>query len=211
MNQTTTPGRLLAATIWRVFIAGCALLGFDAAITKHGFDNAIPGLSQQANLLTGIVYLALALYPLARAGRAHEPRSPWWRGAMAVLLLLVGLTYTAVMSGPLEDVETLFEHVFTPLLVLIDWIAFGGNQAQAKWWYPFTWLCFPLAYLGYFLIASPGLYGGFLNPRDSGYATTLFATTLVTFLLVILIIGFVLYGLAMLRTQRRAQRQPNQP
>src|SRR5262245_57590971 len=79
-------GVLAGVTLWRLVIATCAFTGFGAAAAQ--MNDPWPGLSQQASLLAGVVYVGLALYPLFTGGRAHEPRSPWLRGAMSVLLLL---------------------------------------------------------------------------------------------------------------------------
>lgn len=194
-RQKVSAGVLLGVSLWRLVIVACALTGFVAAVAKYAFGSAIPGLSQQASLLTGFVYLGLLCYPIFTGGARHEPRSPWWRGALAVLLLLVGVTYLTLMSGDLDETWALFEHLLTPLAVVIDFIAVGRNQAHVKWWHPLSWIVFPLAYLGYFLAASLGLYGGFFDPDDSG-----FAGTLVGFIAAVIAVGYVLYGIAKLKS-----------
>jgi hypothetical protein len=186
-------GVLAGVTLWRVVIATCAFVGFGAAAAE--MNDPWPGLSQQASLLAGVVYLGLALYPLFTAGRRHEPRSPWLRGAMTVLLLLVSVTYLAVMEGDVDETWSLFEHVVTPLVVLVDFVAVGRNQAAVRWWHPLTWIVFPLAYLVYFIAADPGLYGSFLDPEDSD-----FAGVVAGFLAAVVAAGYVLYGLAKLKT-----------
>ncbi|WP_277681667.1 hypothetical protein [Saccharomonospora azurea] len=62
-----------------------ACIGFLSIVGEVGLQSAMPGLSQQASLFTAIVYTGLLLYPAFAGGRRHEPRSPWWRGATAVL------------------------------------------------------------------------------------------------------------------------------
>lgn len=197
---------LLGVTAWRLIIVACGVIGFATAVGRYGFGNAIPGLSQQASALVAVVYLGLALYPLVVSARAHEPRSPWWRGAMAVLLLLVSVTFGTLMSGEYDAPDLLFEHLLTPLVVLIDWVAVGRNQAATRWWHPLTWLAFPAAYLGYFVLADPGLYGGFLDPQDSS-----FGPTVAGFLVAVLLAGYALYGIAKLKTLIAAQSRRQQP
>lgn len=157
-------GVLLGVSIWRLVIVGSALYGFSDAT---GWTENLEGLSQQASLLTGAVYTGLLLYPAFTGGLRHEPRSPWLRGATAVLLLLVAGTFFGIMGGDLDYLP--FEHIYTPLLVLVDWLAVGRNQAATRWWHPLTWIAFPLAYLVFFLGA--GVYHSlyeFLDPARTG-------------------------------------------
>jgi len=192
-SARVSPGVLVGLSLWRLLIVACSFIGFGAAVAR--FSDPWPGLSQQASLVNGLVYLGLLLYPAFTGGRRHEPRSPWLRGAMCVLLLLVGGTFLTIMEGDVDETWSLFEHVLTPLVVLIDWIAVGRNQAAVRWWHPLTWASLPLAYLVYFLAADPGLYGGFLDPDDSG-----FAGTVVGFLFGVVATGYLLYGIGKLRS-----------
>jgi hypothetical protein len=194
-------GVLAGVTLWRLGVAACGFVGFGAAAAV--MDDPWPGLSQQASLLTGIVYLGLAAFPLFVGGRAHEPRTPWLRGAMTVLLLLVGVTFLAIMEGDLDETWSLFEHLITPLVVLADWIVVGRNQTAVRWWHPLTWIVFPVAYLGYFIAADPGLYGSFLDPDDSS-----FAGTVAGFLAAVIATGYLLYGIGKLRGALSPTVQP---
>lgn len=182
-------GVLAGVVAWRLVVAGCAFTGFGAAVAV--MDDPWPALSQQANLLAGVVYLGLALYPLRTGGRTHEPASPWLRGAVCVLLLLVAGVYQMLMSGDVGDTYSLFEHVVTPLAVLADWVLVGRSQANVRWWHPLSWLAFPAAYLGYFMLARPSLYGGFLDPESS-----MFTGMVVMLMLGVLCTGYLLYGIA---------------
>jgi hypothetical protein len=182
-------GVLAGVVAWRLAVAACAFTGFFAAVAV--MSDPWPALSQQANLFAGLVFLGLALYPLFTGGRTHEPASPWLRGAVCVLLLLVAGTYQTLMSGDVDDTYSLFEHVITPLVVLADWVLVGRGQAGVRWWHPVSWLVFPLAYLVYFTAARPPLYGGFLDPDSST-----FAGTVVFFTLAVLAAGYLLYGIA---------------
>jgi hypothetical protein len=182
-------GVLAGVVAWRLVVAACAFTGFGAAFAM--MSDPWPALSQQASLFTGLVYLGLALYPLFTGGRTHEPASPWLRGAVCVLLLLVAITYQMLMSGDVDDIYSLFEHVITPLVVLADWVLVGRSQARVRWWHPVSWLVFPLAYLVYFMAARPPLYGGFLDPDSS-----VFGGMVMFFALAVLATGYLLYGIA---------------
>lgn len=192
-------------SLWRLLIVVFAFTGFGAAVADAGLGNAMPGLSQQASLLTGIAYLGLLAYPLFSRGR-HEPHSPWLRGALAVLLLLVSVTFLTLMGGDLDELWSLFEHLLTPLLVLIDWTLVGRNQSAVRWWHPLTWVVFPLAYLAYFLAAGLRLYGSFLNPGKSS-----FPGTVAGFLGAVVAAGYVLYGIAKLKTALASNQKPVTP
>jgi len=185
-------GVLVGVTLWRLVVAAFGFIGFAAAAAT--MNDPWPGLSQQASLLTGVVYVGFALYPLLVGGRAHEPSSPWLRGAMTVLLLLVSATFLTIMAGDLDETWSLFEHLLTPLVVFVDWVAVGCNQAAVRWWHPLTWVVFPFAYLVYFVAADPGLYGSFLDPEDSD-----FAGTVAGFLFAVVATGYLLYGIAKLK------------
>ena len=185
-------GFLAGVTAWRLLVSAFGFSGFGAAVAV--MNDPWPALSQQASLLTGVVYLGLARYPLFTGGRAHEPGSPWLRGAMSVLLLLVAGTYLTLMSGDLGSVHSLFEHLLTPLAVVADWVLVGRNQARVRSWHPVSWLGFPLAYLVYFVVERPPLYRGFLDP-DSGD----FPATVAGFLTALLAAGYILYGIARVR------------
>ena len=168
---------------WRLVVAAFGFIGFGFAVTT--FYDPWPALSQQASLLTGVVYLALAF----AGGRAPELVS-WCRGALAVLLLLVCGTYLTVIEGDLDTVGSLFEHLITPVVVLADWILVGRARVAARWWYPLSWLLFPLLYLVYFLLADVQLYRSFLNPEAGDFGLTVGA-----FLLALVATGYLLYGI----------------
>lgn len=194
-----SPAVLAGVSVWRLAIIACALYGFSDAT---GWEENFEGLSQQASLATGVIYTGLLLYPAFTGGRRHEPRSPWLRGATTVLLLLVAGTFFGIMGGDLDYLP--FEHIYTPLIVLVDWLFVGRNQGAARWWHPLTWIAFPLAYLVYFLSAEiyRSLYS-FLDPDGDEFAAMiggLLAGVIVT--------GYLLYGAGKLKAAVR-RPQPN--
>lgn len=177
---------LIGVSLWRLLIVAFALYGFGAAT---GWTDHLEALSQQASLFTGIVYAGLLCYPLFTQGRRHEPTSPWLRGATTVLLLLVAVTFFTVLGGDLDDQP--FEHLFTPLVVLLDWLFVGRNQANVKWWHPLTWVAFPLVYFVYYLAADLSLYR-FLDPVNGGLV--------LAFLVALVVAGYALVAASRLRT-----------
>jgi len=171
----------LALGAWRLVVAACGLVGFGFAVAT--FYDPWPALSQQASLLTGVVYLALAFTG------DRSPVVSWFRGALAVLLLLVCVTYLTVIQGDLDTVGSLFEHLVTPLVVLADWLLVGRSRVVVRWWYPLSWVLFPLLYLIYFLLADVQLYRNFLNPETAD-----FGATVGLFLVAVVAAGYLLCG-----------------
>jgi hypothetical protein len=174
--------------LWRLLVATSAFVGFGFAVAT--LVDPWHALSQQASLLTGLVYLALA----ATAGRA-ERLATWLRGAMAVLLMLVCGTYLTVLGGDLDTAASLLEHLVTPVLVLADWV-FAGRTRGVRWWYPPSWVVFPLAYLVYFLLADVQLYHSILDPTAGD-----FIPTVGEFLVAVVVAGYLLYGIAKVREE----------
>ncbi|MFC4852647.1 hypothetical protein [Actinophytocola glycyrrhizae] len=189
---------LTGVSLWRLAIVACALYGFSDAT---GWSANFEGLSQQASLVTAIVYTGLLLYPVFTGGTRHEPASPWLRGATTVLLLLVAGTFFGIMGGDFDYLP--FEHVYTPLLVLADWLFVGRAQGACRWWHPLTWIAFPLAYLVYFLSAEVHRYlYPFLDPdRDE------FAGMIGGLLAGVVAVGYLLYGTGKLKAAVGGQQE----
>jgi hypothetical protein len=188
---------MLGLGAWRLLVAASALVGFGYAVTT--FVEPWHALSQQASLAAGVVYLGLAL----SAGRA-EVLATWLRGATAVLLVLVCVTYLALISDDLSTTASLFEHLVTPLVVLADWVVVG-RTVGVRWWYPISWLLFPLMYLIYFVLADVQLYRSFLDPTSAA-----FGLTVAEFMLALAAAGYVLYGIAKARSGVRPALTPEE-
>jgi hypothetical protein len=202
-------GVLAGVSIWRLVIVVFAITGFSLALGNGSVSGALAALSQQASLVTAIGYLILLLYPAFTGGRRHEPVSPWLRGALVVLLGLVSVTFLTMLGGELNQTWSLFEHLLTPLIVLVDWLFVGADQRFARWWYPFTWLAFPLAYLLFYVVYVNGgepIYP-FLDPSAGDFIGVVFG-----FLAGVLAWGFVVYGMAKLKGSiADSTRQTAQP
>lgn len=190
--ERVRPLVLAGVTVWRALIVVFAIYGFSMAT---GWTDNFDALSQQASLFTGVVYTFLLLYPLFTQGRRHEPRSPWLRGATTVLMVLVSVTFLTVLGGALDDQP--FEHLWTPLVVLADWLFVGRNQANTKWWHPLSWLVFPLVYLVYYLSAGVVLYD-FLHPSDGALGGVITG-----FLIALAALGYLLLGTGKLKAAVR--------
>ncbi|MGH3761955.1 hypothetical protein [Actinophytocola sp.] len=177
---------------WWLLVAACGFVGFGFAVAT--LVEPWQALSQQASLLAGAVYLGLAV-----AGGRAEAASTWLRGGMTVLLMLVCVTYLTVIDGDLDTTASRFEHLVTPLVALADWVVVGRVRT-VRWWFPLSWVVFPLAYLIYFVLADVQLYRSFLDPTDAG-----FGLTVGEFLLALVAAGYLLYGIAKVRARPVAE------
>jgi hypothetical protein len=194
-------GVLAGVSLWRALIITFALVGFTSVPNGGGFGgteqiNNFAYLTQQGSFLTALVYSCLLIYPLFTGGRRHEPRAPWLRGALTVVMTLICITYMTMLGGSLSDTADQFEHLLTPIVVVLDWIVVGRAPAAGRWWFPLTWLVFPLGYLLFYIDYvgdGPPLYP-FLRPGSER-----FLIVVLGFLLGVLGIGYLMYGIGKLR------------
>ncbi|HEY4017202.1 MAG TPA: hypothetical protein VGM75_00860 [Pseudonocardiaceae bacterium] len=192
---------LIGVSLWRALIVTFALVGFTSVPNGGGFGGTgritnFAYLTQQGSFLTALVYFCLLVYPLCTAGRQHEPRAPWLRGAVTVVMTLICVTYMTMLGGSLSDTADQFEHLLTPIVVIVDWIAVGRAPAAAHWWFPLTWLVLPLAYLVFYIdyVGDGRPLYPFLRPGSER-----FLVVVLGFLLGVLGIGYLMYGIGKLR------------
>lgn len=206
------PVLVILTALWRIGIAVCAFAGWW--LYGHEFEE-LPFLTQSGNLLVAIVYLGLAFYyPIASLALGREPGRGKLRGAMTLLLMVVGGTYVGVMGGDTSEVYDLLTHVVTPLLVFIDWCFVGRSQNRARWWHPFLWIIVPAAWLigytltdGYAWVRGGSPLYSFLNPGRGSYPMVVLGLVFAS-----LAGAFLLYGIAKLKNVlSRAIRGPEQP
>jgi len=170
---------LRALTLWRSLVALSAIVGVVLAAIRY--DVWWTALSQLASIAVFVAYAGFAAYPhLAGDGR-HEPGSAWLRGALATLVTLVGSAYLVMTSGDLTAAYSVFEHLVTPMLVLVDFLFVGTNQHALRWWHPLTWLVPPAAYLAWYVSDDLAVYVALdpaTGPEFLGRVCLLCATTL---------------------------------
>lgn len=122
-------------------------------------------LTQIANAAVAAYYLAWCIIAYLRVGRGTHEFSAEIRGFVVLLAAMVGLLFNTLL-GPSETHLSTIAHTIVPILVLVDWLLFGGNQHRIRRWVPLVWLVAVLAYLGYYVWYSghsPRPYP-FLNP-----------------------------------------------
>lgn len=183
---------LAKLTLWRLVVAGSALLGVWLAALQY--DVWWTALSQLASLAVGVSYVGLAAYPFLARGRRREPTSPWLRGALATLMLLVSSAYLAMPAVDLTDSFSVVEHLVTPALVVADFVLVGSNQSAVKWWHPATWLLPPIAYVCYYVLGDLRVYVAL----DAGQPGP-FALRLLMLLGLLLCLSLLLYAVGRAR------------
>ena len=164
--------------LWRLLVAGCAGAGVWLAAQEYAVWWT--ALSQLANLAVAVAFVVLAV---------REPRSPWLRGALTSLMLLVSLAYLPMANGNLTQTWSVLEHLVTPALVLADFAFVGRNQHRLRWWHPVSWLAAPAAYLGWYVAGDLRVYAALDPTAPEGFGARLLA--LVALLLTT---GFALYA-----------------
>lgn len=170
---------------WRVLVAASAAGG--VALAAREYDVWWTALSQLANLAVAVGFLALAV---------AEPRSPWLRGLLATVMVLVGVAYLPMANGNLIEPWSVLEHIVTPALVLVDLLVVGDNQAAIRWWHPLTWLVPPAVYLAWYVAADLQVYAA-LDPGQGGE----FSARIAILGTLALVAGYLLYAYG--RSHRR--------
>ena len=164
--------------LWRLLVAGSA--GAGVWLAAQEYDVWWTALSQLANLAVAAAYVVLSV---------REPRSPWLRGALTSLMVLVSLAYLPMANGNLTQSWSLLEHLVTPSLVLADFALVGRNQHRVRWWHPLSWLVAPGVYLGWYVVGDLDVYAA-LDPTAPGA----FGLRLLALLALLLVTGFALYA-----------------
>lgn len=195
-SAPSSPVAVVAAASWRVLIVICAFVGFNAALDGAGFGmRTVLPLSQFASLAAGACYAVIAIADLAAlAMKRPEPPTAWLRGQLAVTLLLVMVVWFTVMEGDVDETWSLFEHLLTPLAVLVDWFFLGRRQTSAPWWYPVSWIGPLLVYLVVLVTNEQYNPYDFMDPDDPDFYPYVGG-----FLVLVLVAGFLFVAVARAR------------
>lgn len=166
--------------LWRLLVATCAATG--VVLAAREYDVWWTALSQLSNLAVAVCFAGLAV---------REPRSPWLRGALTTLMVLVGVAYVPMQNGNLWQAWSLLEHVVTPTLVVLDFVIAGRNHHAMRWWHPLSWLIPPTAYLLWYVGDDLAVYGAL----DAGHPAE-FGQRIGLLLALLLATGYGLYQLS---------------
>jgi hypothetical protein len=179
----------------------------------------------QSNLLT-LAYFVGALFWMVRRGTTEAP-APRWRGAVTLWILITGLISHFMLNhgadplpglaaaDPLDALtnRSLFlVHYVVPVLVLVDWVAFGPHRV-VRWRDVPLWIAYPLGYglmieaRGALLPAAPVRFPYFfLDPTSHGYGWV--ALQFVQLAVIFGLLGLLVVGLDRLAALAGTQRAP---
>ena len=191
---------------WRAAIVVCGAAGL------LGGEQRVVYFTAQSNLIT-LGYFTGLLYWMARR-RTVEPAAPRLRGAVTLWVLITCLISHVMLNhgrNPLPGLaaadpavalanRTVFLlHYVVPVMVLIDWVAFGPHRV-VRWRDIPLWIAFPFGYgliiefRGALLPAAPIRYPYFfLDPSDRGYDWV--AGQFAELFLIFAVLGAVIVGL----------------
>jgi hypothetical protein len=179
----------MSSRVWGTpqFVVRAAIVVCGATGLLIG-DHRIVYFTAQSNLLV-LAYFVGALYWMVQRATV-EPPAPRWRGAITLWILITCLISHFLLShgaNPLPGLAaagagvavanwSLFlVHYVVPVLVLIDWVAFGPHRI-VRWRDVPLWIAYPLGYgvlielRGALFPAVPTRYPYFfLDPAGHGY------------------------------------------
>lgn len=137
---------------WRVAIVVFAAVGLLVGNSRLVF------FTFQSNVLV-LVYFSGVLYWMARRGTTATP-APRMRGLVTLAILGTGLIAHFILNhgenpfpglvdhNPAERVDsqsTFLLHYVVPIMVLVDWVAFGPHRV-VRWRDMPLWILYPLGY-----------------------------------------------------------------
>ena len=166
----------------------------------------------QSNVLCLLSFL-LGVWRCARhltQGRQGEcpPANMLWKGAAIMAITTTLLIYWLVlakvdfrMEAETNPLSNLTVHLYTPMLMLLDWLLFD-RKGSLRRRYPFQWALVPVAYYAFTLVASAlgARYMGdarypyfFIDPDVIGWGHVALNVVLVA--LGFIAMGYLLLGL----------------
>lgn len=137
----------IPVVLWRLLVAASATTG--VVLAAQQYDVWWTALSQLASVAVAVSFVGLAF---------REPRSPWLRGSLTTVMVLVGLAFIPMSNDNLWAPFSVFEHMLTPALVVLDFVLVGRNHHHLRWWHPLTWLAPPAAYLAWYVVGDLAVY-----------------------------------------------------
>lgn len=137
----------ISVVLWRLLVAASAATG--VVLAAQQYDVWWTALSQLASMAVAVCFVGLAF---------REPRCPWLRGSLTTVMVLVSLAFIPMSNDNLWAPFSVFEHMLTPALVVLDFVLVSGNHHHLRWWHPLTWLAPPAAYLAWYVAGDLAVY-----------------------------------------------------
>ncbi|MFG6493513.1 Pr6Pr family membrane protein [Microbacterium sp. P03] len=137
---------------WRILILVSCGVGLVTA------DHRVIFFTTQSNIIV-FAYFSGALYGMGRRRTSDAP-APRLRGGVTLWITVTGLVAHFLLSGGANPLPGLFVpdpaealtnqslfllHYVTPVLVLVDWVAFGPHR-KVRWRDTALWVLYPVGY-----------------------------------------------------------------
>jgi len=161
--------RYKTMTIMDLIIIMAVTFGIAIDLTNSPIGVDRYNLFTYYTIQTNLLLLILCLWSnlSERLSRFYH----WLRTGATMYILVTGLGYHFMLSAThypkgMDSVANLLLHYIVPLLALITWGLYMRIYLL-EWWMPFTWLLYPILYIGSSLIRgrNSGYYPyWFLNP-----------------------------------------------
>ena len=138
--------------LFKIIIVMVSGIGLYLNFNLLSFRNSIIYFTIQSNLLCFIYFLGLVLFTITKKIKKNDfYYISKGMVTMAITITFIVYWFVLVPEGGIEayvghELENNFVHLFTPLLVIFDYIIFG-EKGHLKKKYPFIWNFVLVAYV----------------------------------------------------------------
>lgn len=187
--------------LFKIIIVLVSGIGLYLNFNLLSFKESIVYFTIQSNLLCFIYFLGLVLFTITKKIKKNDfYYISKGMVTMAITITFIVYWFVLVPEGGIEayvghELENNFVHLFTPLLVIFDYIIFG-EKGHLKKWYPFIWNLVLVAYV-IFNVVYVLMGGRFTNSSCYPYPCMnidnlgLFRVAINS---IVIYIGFLLFG-----------------
>ena len=143
--------------LFKFLIVVISFIGIVLNINIFGFNKAILYFTVQSNILVFVFYLVITILMVLNKLKKNELYYIL-KGIVTMDILVTMVIYWLLMSGSSgagaylnHDIECLFVHLFTPSLVIADYLIFG-LKGNVKNNHPLLWSLSPIVYIIFVII-----------------------------------------------------------
>ncbi|MDR2610132.1 MAG: Pr6Pr family membrane protein [Clostridiales Family XIII bacterium] len=195
----------IASLLFKIVIVGVCVTGIlmICGFPKNLDFSLMKYYTLQSNVLVLVFFIAAAFHTagqIRKSGtRGAVTFAPRLKGAVMIAITVTLLVYQFMLAGSPFSMSSAitgdaFVHLFTPLLVILDWLLFDmkGRFTVTS---PFWWTIVPLCYIAYAFIAAPlgvTYYGGGRYPYFFFDVDTLGIGTVLLYLVGMTVAFFIL-------------------
>jgi hypothetical protein len=155
----------LVSLIYKIVVAASSLIGTLVIVVSSGSFNwgLFKFYTIQSNVLCFVFFVAEAVHTAAaiKKGGTHGAATlaPHLKGAVMIAITVTLLVYQLLLaptpfSMNAGSVGGLLVHLFTPLLVILDWVLFD-EKGRFNVYDPPRWAVIPLCYVVFAMVAAP--------------------------------------------------------